>query len=410
MAVYLTASFIPMLLSLLINPLVAKNMSPNDYAIVGYYKSFSTLLLPFIQFYVLHYYTKSYYELQKEQRRVLKATIFKFLIYGSGAISVICLFGLIGYTVCFNDNTLIPLAPYIYLSIFSLPLTGVYQLTLLELKMSRQSGVFFCYSIAYSLLTFFLTWLLIVKLQQGAFGSMMSIFAANAVIFIYCCYNYRDLFRIPFNYAYLKIILFFCAPLTLAAMLSFFSGGYERVYLERLGNIDELGYYIVGATMAGYIQVFSNALGSTFQPDIFKAIVNRDRRQYLKYCAVMLGATIFIVAGVVAFAPFIMDILTAGRYVYSAKYMQLIALSCVSSSIYYMVSQFTIAIGLPKITFYNKILGSILSILMYKILIDKWHFYGAAIGVIVSFIIFALGNIALLYTFKKKLIKLWNRS
>ncbi|GAB0486344.1 hypothetical protein KML24008_28450 [Alistipes onderdonkii] len=182
------------------------------------------------------------------------------------------------------------------------------------------------------------------------------------------------------------------------------------MYLERLGNIDELGYYIVGATMAGYIQVFSNALGSTFQPDIFKAIVNRDRRQYLKYCAVMLGATIFIVAGVVAFAPFIMDILTAGRYVYSAKYMQLIALSCVSSSIYYMVSQFTIAIGLPKITFYNKILGSILSILMYKILIDKWHFYGAAIGVIVSFIIFALGNIALLYTFKKKLIKLWNRS
>lgn len=156
MAVYLTASFIPMLLSLLINPLVAKNMSPNDYAIVGYYKSFSTLLLPFIQFYVLHYYTKSYYELQEEQRRVLKATIFKFLIYGSGAISVICLFGLIGYTVCFNDNTLIPLAPYIYLSIFSLPLTGVYQLTLLELKMSRQSGVFFCYSIAYSLLTFFL--------------------------------------------------------------------------------------------------------------------------------------------------------------------------------------------------------------------------------------------------------------
>ena len=69
------------------------------------------------------------------------------------------------------------------------------------------------------------------------------------------------------------------------------------MYLERLGNIDELGYYIVGATMAGYIQVFSNALGSTFQPDIFKAIVNRDRRQYLKYCAVMLGATIFIVAG-----------------------------------------------------------------------------------------------------------------
>ena len=59
---YFGASFIPMLLNLASNPLIAMNMSPEDYAITGYYTSFSTLLAPLVAFYMLHYYTKRYFE------------------------------------------------------------------------------------------------------------------------------------------------------------------------------------------------------------------------------------------------------------------------------------------------------------------------------------------------------------
>lgn len=406
---YFAASIIPLVLNLLINPWVAKNMSPTDYATVGYYKSFTTLIQPFIWFYVLHYYTKSYYELDEENRKILRANIFKFLIYGSAILSVISLLGIIIYSIGFNKKSDIPLSPYVFISTFTLPLTGIYQLTLLDYKMGRKSGAYLMLSAVHTILACALMLFMVVVIPMGAFGNLTSLFITNMILFIYCAYTNRELFSIHIDWGITKKMLVFCFPLTLAAMLGFFSGGYEKVYLERIGNTSELGYYVVGATMAGYIQVFSSAIGSTFQPDIYKAIAERNKKNYVKFALVCIGFTTLIVAAVMLLAPFIIDILTAGRYTYSAKYLRIIAFSSVTSSIYYMLSQFTIALGLTKIPLYNKVIGSILCIIMYKFMIDIWGFNGAAIGVSLSFVIFTIGNLALLFMDRRKLVKIWRK-
>lgn len=400
---------VPLLLNLIINPWISKNMSPTDFATVGYYKSFTTLIQPFIWFYVLHYYTKSYYELDEENRKILRGNIFKFLIYGSLVLSVISLIGIIIYSVYFNKESDIPLYPYVYISTFTIPLTGIYQLTLIDYRMERKSGSYLALSSTHAVLVFATLWIMVVMAKMGAFGHLTSLLLTNTILFVYCAYIGRDLFRISIDWNLIKKMLIFCFPLTLAAMLSFFSGGYEKVYLERLGDTTELGYYVVGATMAGYIQVFSSAIGSTFQPDIYKAIAERSKKNYIKYAIVVIGFTVLITLLVIILAPIIIDILTAGRYTYSAKYLRIIAISSITSSIYYMISQFTIAIGLSKIPLYNKVIGSLLCIAMYKFMIDQWGFDGGAYGVALSFIIFTLGNLALLYIQRKKFLKIWRK-
>lgn len=406
---YFAASIIPLVLNLLINPWISKNMSPTDFATVGYYKSFTTLIQPFIWFYVLHYYTKSYYELDEENRKILRGNIFKFLIYGSLILSVVSLAGIIIYSIYFNKGSDIPLYPYVYISTFTIPLTGIYQLSLIDLKMGRKSGSYLALSSTHAVLVFATLWIMVVMAKMGAFGHLTSLLITNTISFAYCAYTSRDLFKIAIDWGTIKKMLIFCAPLTLAAMLSFFSGGYEKVYLERLGETTELGYYVVGATMAGYIQVFSSAIGSTFQPDIYKAIAERNKKSYIKYTIVVIGFTALIAAVVILLAPIIIDILTAGRYTYSAKYLKIIALSSITSAIYYMISQFTIALGLTRIPLYNKIIGSILCIAMYKFMIDQWQFDGAAYGVAISFMIFTIGNLALLFLQRKKFIKIWRK-
>ena len=79
-ATYFSASLIPMLLNLAINPLIAQNMSPKDYAITGYYTSFTSLIGPIIVFYMIHYYIKDYYRCNEDERKTLFATIAKALI------------------------------------------------------------------------------------------------------------------------------------------------------------------------------------------------------------------------------------------------------------------------------------------------------------------------------------------
>lgn len=405
---YLLASLVPLVLNLASNPFVAMNMSPEDYAIVGYYKSFNTLILPLILFYVLHYYTKRYYELNEENRLKLKASVFKFLIVASFMISLLCFIGVCVYTIFFNKDSQIPLLPYAAINVFSLPLTGIYSMTLIDYRMSRRSKNFLGLSVSYSVISIALLILLVVIVKWGAFGNLSSIFVVNSLFFIICCKKNKELFHIPVDKVQIKEMVLFCWPLTLAAMLGFFSNGYDRVYLERLGNVTELGYYVVAFSIAQHISVFSSAVGSTFQPDIYKSIATRSVKKYFQYIGVVLAANVLTVIIFIPFAPFVIDILTAGRYLESTGYVQIMAVSVFASAVYFAISQFTIALGFTKITLYNNIFTSILCIIMFKFIISGWQFNGAAWGLSLTYVISSFGNLLFLFLNKKSFIQKWN--
>ena len=400
--IYFSASLIPMILNLAMNPLIAKNMAPKDYAITGFYNSFNTLISPFIVFYMIHYYTKSFYEVNEEERLKLKATIFKALIYFSGLLSILSFFGIFGYIKFFNGQSKLPIYPYLLLSVFSLPITGIYTLMLADFKMRRDSRSYFRLSVSNGLVAVGLVLLFVVLLKMGALGKLLAPFITNLIFFILCCWWNKKLFKIKFNFKLFRKVLIFCLPLTIAAMLGFFSKGYDRVFLERLGNVNEFGYYVVGFQMAAYLSVFGTAIGATFQPDIFESVVKRNFVKTAKIVGVVWFITTIIVIVFIVLAPFLVNILTAGRYILSTRYTQIIALSSITSMMYYSISQITIALGKTKITLYNKILGSILTVWMFSALISRYQFIGAAWGTVLSFVISFLGNILLLFIFKTK--------
>ena len=398
---YFGASLIPMLVSLAINPLVAMNMSPEDYAVVGYYSSFSTLLSPLIMFYMLHYYTKCYFEVDDEGRKRLRAMLVQSLIWFSGLITLCCLIVLFGYISIFNKDSSIPFYPYALLSIGALPITGVYSLMLTDLRMSRASGRYLNISLTACFLTTSLTLLFVVVYKYGAFGKLLAPLIANIVFFIYACFYYRDSFKISYDKQSFMDMVKFCLPLTIAAMLGFFSNGYDRVFLERLGNNTELGYYSVGVSMAAYISVFQSAIGNTFQPDLFQAIAQRNRKQLAKVVVVLVGSTACIVAVFIVAAPLVVKILTAGRYMMSVKYTQIVALSTLTSAMYYTVSQITIALGKSKITLATKIITTLVSVMMFSVLINHYSYMGAAWGLVLSFLVSLVINLLLLYLHTK---------
>lgn len=398
---YFGASLIPMLVSLAINPLVAMNMSPEDYAVVGYYTSFSTLLSPLILFYMLHYYTKCYFEVDEEGRKRLRGMLVKALIWFSGIITLCCLVGLFGYISLFNQESSIPFYPYALLSIGALPITGLYSLMLTDLRMSRQSGRYLRVSLTACFLLTSLTLLFVVLCKYGAIGKLLAPLIANLVFFIYACFYYRESFKVPFDKQKFKGMLKFCLPLTIAAMLGFFSNGYDRVFLERLGNNTELGYYSVGVSMAAYISVFQSAIGNTFQPDLFQAIAQRNRNRLAKVILLLVGSTACIVVVFIVAAPLVVKILTAGRYMMSVKYTQIVALSTLTSAMYYTVSQITIALGKSKITLATKIITTLVSVMMFSVLINHYSYMGAAWGLVLSFLVSLVINLLLLYLHTK---------
>ena len=390
-----------MILSLVSNPFIAKNMEPEDYAIVGYYASFTTLLQPLITFYMLHYYTKRFYELNEEGRKKLRSTIMKALIWFSGIMFLVSLTGLIIYTIYFNMESTIPLFPYVLMSLMVLPLGGVMSLTTTDYRMSRRTNAFFKITVSNGVISVLLTLLFVVWLKWGATGKLLAPLITSFGFFIFCIYQYRDLVKIPFDWSVFKQMLLFCWPLTIAAMLGFFSNGYDRVLLERIGDTKELGYYCVGLQIANYVHVFQSAITSTFQPDIYQNIVERKWEKLFKVVAIQGLGVSSIVGVFIILAPFVVDILTAGRYLMAVGYTRILVFASVTSMLYYCLSQITIALGYTKITLINKVVSSVLMIMVYGFLILKYQFMGAAWGQVLSYLVFLLGNALLLFVFIK---------
>lgn len=377
-------------------------MSPKDYAITGYYSSFTALLSPLIVFHMFHYYAKRFFECDEEGRKVLKATICKALIWFSGLLSIFSFFSVLLYVVRDGDSSGLPVSPYLALTVFAIPVSGLFTLMQTDLRMRRKASTFFKVTVTQGLMLAGMNLLMVAGLKMGALGKTLAPFIIQLAFFIYCVYSYRDSMKSPFDWALFKKMVKFCFPLTLAAMLGFFANGYDRVYLERLNNVTELGNYVVGIQIAMYINVFQNAIGSTFKPDLFEAVVKSDYKKLTKVIGLLMGSIIIIAVVFIILCPIIIRVLTAGKYMSSTPYAQIGALSVVSSMMYYVVSEITIAKGFTYITLINSVVSSAFCILVFYVLITNFQFIGAAWGLVLAYIVKLVGNVALIPFFNKR--------
>ena len=182
---YFGASIIPMGLSLLSNPWIAKNMSPEDYAISGYYLSFSALISPIIIFYLVHYYIKEYFRKDEAERVRLFAAIAKGVIWFSGLVSIFCFLALYIYLKWIIGSLSFPILPYLALMVFALPLTGLYSLQQAQFRMEKKASAFFKLSLINSIISLGLILLFVVLLKMGAFGKLFAPLVGNLLIFIF---------------------------------------------------------------------------------------------------------------------------------------------------------------------------------------------------------------------------------
>lgn len=387
-----------MILNLVSNPFIAMNMSPEDFAITGYYTSFNSLLLPLINFYFLHYYNKRYFECNDEERHLLKAALFKLLTIYSIIASFVCLIGVFGYIKVFNPNIQFSIFPYLPLAILSIPLTGIYNLELTDYKMQKNSKSFLHLSVTSGVINTITVVIMVVVLKMAALGKLLAPFIISFGLFLYLIIKHRDLWKVRVNYSYILEIFKFCWPLALADMLGYFTNGFDKTFLESVGNVTEYGYYCVASSMAAYLYVFSTAIYNTFTPDVYEAISSHNNSKMMKTFGVELALITIVVSMFILFCPLIIRILTAGRYMESTPYTRVMAMATFFQTFNFSINIFTIAKGYTKLALAVKIIGSILIVAAMFVFVKRWAYMGGALVVsLSSLILFGVNFILLVF-------------
>lgn len=399
--IYLAASLVSSLLSVLVNPLMAMNLSPEDYAVSTYYTSFGLLYTPIMGFFITDYYLRKYYILSNEQLYKLKGNVIKLFLGFSGLVSLVCLVAL--YAFVKGTHVSFDFFPYALLAVLHTYVALLFSFQLAEYKISRNAKAYFRASVFWGIIGVGLSLLLVVVFKFGAVGKMTATFLGSFFPFIWCLNKNKEYLKVKFDKEIFKQIFLYGYPLVLAAMLSYFTHGYDKVLLERTGDIETLGYYSVACSMAAYITIFANAIKSTFQPDMYKAISQRSVKKVVGVASLVIGSVGVAVLLFIIFCPWLIRILTAGRYVQSTEMSRIVSLSVLTSTIYYQVSQFTYGTGHSKLTLINKIVGTTINIALITMLIHKYGAIGAAWSTVLGFLVFAVGNIVLLFIIRKKL-------
>jgi O-antigen/teichoic acid export membrane protein len=251
--------------------------------------------------------------------------------------------------------------------------------------LERAAGRFSAVTIVSALLGTVTAILLVVIYKYGATGRLLATLLASVVTAIYC---FSQLFgKLQFDFAVIKDAFRFGWPLSLSAMLWYFLSGVDYVMLEKLNDSHSLGFYNVGMQIAGYFAIFYTAIAQTFEPDIYKAIAEKKKGKLLKIIAGIVTLNSIPNILFILFAPFIIGLLTYNRYTDASGFAQILALKNITVSLYYSTITIIVGFGFTKAELLVRCVGSLVCVLMFKVLIENYGFYGAAWGQVFSFVI-----------------------
>ena len=380
---YLFSSLFTAAIGIVINPFMAKNLSPEDYAIIGYFSSFNLIILPMLNFSLIAYYLRNYYKIPDERRQIVSDTIMiALLVYGFIALVVVCI---VFYFYCQWSKISFPFYPFALLTFAPIYLNNFLTLFQVNCRLKREAGRYSKVTIVSALLPIVLAIFLVVIYKFGATGRLLATLLASLVTAVYC---FKQLFgKLQFDLSVVKEAFLFGWPLSLSAMLWYFLSSVDRAMLEKLNDTQTFGFYTVGMQIAGYLGIFYTAIAQTFEPDIYKAIAENKKRKLIKIIAGIISLNAVPNIIFIFLAPFIVGLLTYNRYTDASGYAQILALKNITVSFYSATIIVIVGYGFTKSELLIRLIGALLCILMFKVLIAQFAFYGAAWGQVFSFII-----------------------
>ncbi len=395
---YLGSSLCVSLIGILINPILAKNLSHEDYAIIGYFTSFQLLLIPLIGFNLTTYYLRNYSRIAEDKRQIVSDTILIGLIV-IGFFSLV-LFTTALYLYCSWIKVKFSFFPYAIYSMAQTYVSIFFTFYLIKLRINRQAKKFALVTIINALVTTTLTLILVAYYKQGADGKLLSSLIAAILIGTYSIN--KSIGRWQFDFKILKEALVFGLPLTTSALFWYFLTGVDRAILAELNDTYTFGNYSVAIQITAYMAIFYTAVNNTFEPDIYQAITENNKRRLIKLIGSSIAVIIFANLAFIALAPFTISLLTANRYVESTPFARILALQNITMACYYMVVKLFIGYGHVKAELAVRIVGAAISVLLFKILINEYGFYGAAWGQVFSFLILSILGLVSLYIIQNK--------
>jgi O-antigen/teichoic acid export membrane protein len=237
---------------------------------------------------------------------------------------------------------------------------------------------------------------LVVILKFGVLGAQLASVISSLAVVIFSYYNFaRNKYTYRFNFHFAGKMLKYGFPLIWGGIASWFYVSSDRYFLLHYKNLQEIGYYSIGATFSQPILLINMAVqmsfGVLFYSEYNKEIDSskQNSRKLIKdVFSLFLFVTVIGASFLSIFGVELIVTITTSQYIFGALAIPLLTFSAIFDQAFQITA---LGITLKEKTWYFTliiIITALFNLGANFILIPDYSFVGAGIATLLSYILY----------------------
>ena len=368
--------------SLLLVPLLTRTLAPNDYGATDILTLVGSLVALSVALEISQAVPRFFADADTEEARVAYAS--SALWFTVAVYTLVCTAAILGS----RSIVSLLLTPG-YVSLFQSAVvwyaaTGIFYLVQGQLRWERRAAEYAIASVLAASVSLAAVAMLLLHLHLGAPAVFVGQAAGNAVGATVALYFARRSFGPVFNWERCKEMLRFSAPLVPSGLAVFVALYSDRVIVQRLMSLADVGKLAVGYRVASVVGLIMVGFQSALMPLVFAKYREPDTPVNMaRIFGVFSAFALLLCTTLGLFSREIVMVLTNPRYYTAANVVPLLAPAVLLSSMYIFAPGLVIAKRTASIAVLN-FAGAALNVVLNLLLVPVLGIVGAATATLVS--------------------------
>ena len=393
-SVYGISKVIGQAISFFLIPLYTSYLSPDDYgvlSIIGLFASSLTLIMNFGLDSATYYFAGLASNEEKEKKSIANAQFLTILSMLGIGIFLLLNIDYINHWILEKSQPLAYLIIGISIGIFS----SVSAIPRAYLRIKRKVKVIAVSTLINVVISILTTLLLVVVIKMGVIGALLGNLAGSLFSSVYIMLKVPLMDFRQLNWNSSKELLAYSLPTLPAQIFAFAIPLYSQWSVKQLLSLNELGLYAVGLKFTIPLTVVLTMFQQAYAPYKYQ-ILKTDQNPKDTFVKIMnlfvIGFGVAVIL-VTLFGGDVLKLMTNSKYHQAANYIFYLALIPFVQGMYFM---FSTGIEFSKFPTFRPIIsgfGLITVLLLNHYLINKYGVPGAAISIVCSWGVMAIGNL-----------------
>ena len=393
---YLLVPIINFAFSVFTSPIFAKYLTVEEFGYFGYYNTLSSFLLVFYSLSFQTYYMSVYFrETEGERKETLVSLIMFTMMWNLlfFPISYVALYLYFKYS-----HSIVPFYPFVLL-LFSGTVLGIAKgFVQINFRMEQKPVLFLIWVSGFRVASILVSLYFVVIPKMALPGRLLGILLVEVFFFVITLYLTCKKQKIRIDKKVLRVAIKKISPLLPASLLFMTIFSFDNIALERMHQPKEMGLYNIGKNIAQFLFTALYPFFQAFEPDIYKHAVQKDHKSLKRIGFLIFGITAFSLLSFWLISPYLIRYLTAGKYIASLKYSNMLAISYCLNVFFAYFDAVIMAWQETKVHLYINMVVATVSVVIYTVASKYFSAMGIAVACNINWALLLLLQLLFIYS------------